>query len=485
MHESLPSKLDASHTPTTEDSAIVEVSSSPVQDEDLQAINAMPVPEGTKLPPHVYQHLTFHATNSRDKLVGKAFHEAYSQGSRDQEDAVQDAFLAAMDISTRSDLEFQRSASSLNFLFKTLHHKIVDNAARNRTEVLFDDLSTVKDAVQPYDDTLFDILSKRELEQWFHTIENILPQQRRKLFAALLNNPDLDSQRLADNIKVSVAQARRVKHVVFSFIKQRLEERLTQEGYLSRYDSAVTFSAHAVHPGERAKLKEIKRLQAAAVNYIRSCQQAGKGEAVAVVPPYIGSWNIAAKAIRSFLKSNGGAHSPGESAAMMLYPHDHLLADFRRYISPLLGKEGELVTITSPQEIADRDPYSLATSYAVLFEDTAPVPSAVQAIHTALRAQTAFLLRLCTAHEPESQLSPHTYTLPDYEAAKGWFLHWEPQDSVRYLQEWRFATGEQLTEEKAEELASRGQGPTVRRLCRKIGSFIAVQAEAGYSWPDK
>ncbi len=177
------------------------------------------------------------------------------------------------------------------------------------------------------------------------------------------------------------------------------------------------------------------------------------------IPVYVGPWIVAAQDMRTYLKK---MDSPTASA-LMIYPHDSTVADFRLYARSLLGDKADQVIIATNQEAeATQGPFY---DYIALTDRTP------DALYDSLRNKAGFLLRLLT--------------VPSYHEAGGSRMQWASADSVRYAQEWRFWTGGLLTEAEANTIAKRGEGPTARRLCHGVGSFIALQAEAEYPWDGK
>lgn len=202
----------------------------------------------------------------------------------------------------------------------------------------------------------------------------------------------------------------------------------------------------------------VAELQAEALAGIAAFRPSG--EALAIVPAYIGPWTVAALDAAQFL-----ARHPGEQA-LFVYEHDRCRQRFVDYIAPLVAD----VTIVSPQAVK-------GGGYGNFAYVASPEKN-WSTVRRALRPQFALRHSQTPA---ENSSTTNIVTMPNYEQAGGQFrLQWNGEDSIRYYTELYFGEGGPIPGPQIVRLARMGLGPERSRLYREIGGDLReLRAAAG------
>lgn len=385
----------------------------------------------------------------------------------DTEDVVQEVLLAFMKQHQHSPPTLHDADGLLRYLYGIASHKVTDayrTIIKSSTrEQLTDQIPEIP--LEGFENTvIWHILE----DSYFETTKKDLGLKRQQLviFDLLLKDPTQSVEDLSSQLGITVGAARTAKHRLLKTLRNNAEYFAARGIFIT----AMQQSSEKQSPKPK-KVLPPTRLGSNMLRALRIHQAAGGQEAALHIPAYIGQWHVAVKTACNFKLREDSTVS-----AAIVYPHPHLLPEFRRYIGHIIGRQSGVkkmaITITSGEEVAQ----SLSENtfdYTIISDNISPE------LRKRIRSSGSFLLDLLTAADGPVEA---THTMPSYEEAGGKSLPWTANDTLRYLTEWQFATGEQLTSEQATKLSQAGQGPPLQRLCRGIGSFAAVQAWAGYSF---
>lgn len=374
----------------------------------------------------------------------------------------------------------------MNYLFTMLRNAATDAGRRAqhlRRNELIPDFKDLDNQVQqrgyvfrpPDESSALGSSTTEALRQALETIPPILKGNNLAAFKVLQADPDISNEELAQKLGVKVGNARVIRKRVLDKALERLRVCGAEQDIGLRIDLSKEVDRKAGAP-EAPKKRAIRpaKLRTETVAWIVGQASSGGHESAIYVPPYIGAWTVAATGLQQYFKQLAQTDKEG-GVGVIIYPHEPLLPDLRALVKKIVGKGGPLI-IDIPDNIAPQ----LAgkeVGYAVM-------PDASPGVSDELRAQLAqqsrFMLRLLD--RPMSASAAATHIAPSYKTVGRKNIEWRPDDSVRYLQEWRLSTGIQLTEEKAAALAKAGTGPSLKRLLTHVGSFAALMAAAGYSF---
>ena len=185
------------------------------------------------------------------------------------------------------------------------------------------------------------------------------------------------------------------------------------------------------------------------------------GEALAIIPTYIGPWAVAAADAQRYLAEN-----PNQQA-LFVYPHDRIRERFANYIAPIVGGS---VTVASPETIrkGGHDRFAYVASGA---ESWPSVESFLDPRFVLRHSPTASGLRTAGA-----------IILPRYaqvNTGRRQGFEWSRDDSIRYYSELYFAQGQPVSSQAIIRSAIAGNGPDKNRVVRGFTGIEGVRDEAG------
>jgi len=222
-------------------------------------------------------------------------------------------------------------------------------------------------------------------------------------------------------------------------------------------------------PKKRLTISEIRdatidRLHAACEKQIAQ----GRTELPVHIPTYLGAWATAITALDRLRADD----TPRPSA--IVFPHAPLLPAFRTFVNDMLNDRAAFYEVETPKTMA-------TWLREHLFESVIVPDDMDKALEEQLRANSSFILRLLQKSPPEPEPTEEVpaFSAPSYHTFGLRQISWSPEDSVRYLQEWRFATGQKLGARTAQELGKQGLGPSLN-LINKGTDYTTLKAKAGY-----
>jgi RNA polymerase sigma-70 factor (ECF subfamily) len=245
---------------------------------------------------------------------------------------------------------------------------------------------------------------------------------------------------------------------------------------LSPEESAPRAKGKKIPPPLQKTRLPISEIRDAAIYSLHAaCKQEiarGGTELPAHIPAYIGAWTTAIATLDLLREDD----TPRPSA--IIFPHTPLLPAFRAFVNDKLDDRASLYRIETPEAMA-------AWLGTHSLEFVAAPDDMDEALEEQLRAKSSFILRLLQESPPEveSEEEPSVFNAPSYRSLGLKGTLWSPVESVYYLQEWRFATGRELTEPDARRMGGQGLAPNLPRIIKGT-SFPALRTEAGYDAPD-
>ncbi len=307
------------------------------------------------------------------------------------------------------------------------------------------------------------------------TIPSTLRGHNRTAFSLLREDPEMSNEELAARLRVTPGNARTIR-------KRALDKALMglkayaedQEDF--ELDIPETADRKSNNRGPKSVKTKASQLQSELAAWAEEQVASGVREAALYVPSYIGAWTVAAQSMQRHVKHAAKAgDEPGIGA--FVAPHEALLPSLRTLLRGVLGKNGSFIVDTLAN-VAARFDKGERIGYAIIPNGVAEADDELRA---QLLARSDFLLRLLDRSMSASTATA-THIAPSYKTVGPKNIVWKPEDSVRYLREWRLAHGEQLTEEAAIADAKAGTGPSLKRLLMNVGSFASLMANAGYSF---
>lgn len=374
----------------------------------------------------------------------------------------------------------------MNYLFTMLKNAVTDagrRAQRLRRNELLPDFKDLDNQVQqrgyvfkpPEESSALGTSTTEALRQALKTIPPTLKGNNLAAFKVLQADPDIPNEELAQKLGVKVGNARVIRKRVLDKALEQLRAYAQKQDIGLQIDLSKEVDRKAGAPeAPKETAARPAQLRTETAEWLEEQASSGGHESAIYVPPYIGAWTVVAAGLQQYFKQLAQTDKKG-GVSVIVYPHEALLPDLKTLVKKIIGKAGPLI-IDSPDNIT-----SQLASKEVLY---AVVPDLLPGGSEELRAQLAqrsrFMLRLLD--RPMSASAGTTHIAPSYKAVGRKNIEWKPDDSVRYLQEWRLSTGIQLTEEKAAALAKAGTGPSLKRLLTHVGSFAALMSAAGYSF---
>lgn len=459
---------------------------------DIEAL-AQNAPVYTEQPPIIPEQV---AAGRLDEIIStwvskSALLEGYVQGRLgsagdfyDAGDIVQSALERFMRTYGDAPPDFH-DEEGMGFLFTMLKNATTDahrQAQRLRRNELIPDFRDLDSesyqrgyVFRPPDSSVLAASSAEALGRALGTIPPTLKGNSRAAFEVLQIDPNISNEELALQLGVKVGNARTIRKRVLDKALDGL--RAYAQGRDTGFQIDLSKEVdRKTGPPETPKKATVRtaQLQSEATEWIQEQVASGGQEPAIYVPPYIGAWTVAAAGMQQYFKQLAKAdEKPG--LGVIAYPHEALLPDLEALVKGIVGKTGPFI-IDTPANIAVR----LAdeeVGYAVL---AGGLPEADDGFRDQLKQRSRFLLHLLS--RPMSTTMTATHIAPSYKTIGRKNIQWEPGDSIRYLQEWRLAAGNQLTEEKADAQAKAGTGPSLKRLLTRVGSFAALMSAAGYSF---
>lgn len=286
----------------------------------------------------------------------------------------------------------------------------------------------------------------------------------------------LSAQELAEIFHTSDGSIRVSQHRMRKKVGEAMDQKYP--------DAEISLSrpVKSAKPPEKEKPVSVKQLRDGVLRNIKAARGEQATTLTAVLPTYLSPWHIVASDMHSVLSESVDAKAQG----LIIYPHEQYAGMLGRHLGTVAGR-----TVCSLDEALHKDHHNGAIivdtpENVALNPDVTELPiEYVAHVYTDGQdmipgnfkdGRPAFVLAISDGC---GQLPVDTYYAPSYSQAGGRKIRWETDDSRNYVAEWQLRYGRPLTETDISDSDSIGKGPGLRRLCRGIGSFAAVQVRAG------